>query len=165
MKPVLLILLVGVFLAGRRCSCRSSLLTYPQRTIKKSPLLAALAALVLAGCGGPKNDSAAGRDPALEAKAAEIEAAFANAESTVDEARKTADESERVRESNGIIHVDAKQGFYSKIVSRSDSRFGENETSTETTEYSVNLPDGTALTAEIVRENGIVTKAQMNGRD
>lgn len=129
--------------------------------MKTSPLLAALAALVLAGCGEPKNDSAAKSDPALEAKAAEIEAAFANAENTVDAARKTADEPELVRESNGIIHVDAKHGFFSKSV----SVFGENGTSTETTKYSVILPDGTAWTAEIVRENGIVTKAQMNGRD
>ena len=150
--------------------------------MKTLPLLAALAALILVGCGEPKNDSAlkatikktkaeaearvavlreraevAGatveRDAELEAKAAEIETAYMAAEAIVEATRKETNVPER----NNVVSVDSKHGFYSKTVTR--SCLGKDEIAQETTVYSVRLPDGTGWMAEVVRENGTVTTA------
>ena len=130
--------------------------------MKTAPFLASLAAFLLcAGCGEPKNDSAlkatiekkkaetetrvtalreraeaagatAERDPALEAKAAEIEAAF---------------------------DADSGNGPHSKQVSAGLSSVGTNVVSTEMSVYSATTSEGTTWRAKIVRENGVVTKA------
>ena len=154
--------------------------------MKTMPPLAALAVVfLLAGCGEQKSDSAikteiekskaeaearmaalreraetasatAERDSALEAKAAEIEAAFEADMAIVEAARKEANAPEQ---NDDIRIIDTSHGFCSKTVSLSRSRLGEDENAQETTVYSVRLPDGTEWTAEVVRENGIVTKA------
>ena len=129
--------------------------------MKTLPLLAALAALILAGCGEPKNDSsskalaerrkaeamvrmaaireraeaagAAERDPELEAAAAKIEADYEAA---------------------------VGNGTHSKLVRSNLSSAGTNVVSAETTEYAATAADGTAWRAVVVRENGAVTKAE-----
>ena len=75
---------------------------------------------------------------------------------SVEAARKEANAPEQ---NDDIRIIDTRHGFCSKTVSLSRSRLGEDETAQETTVYSVRLPDGTEWTAEVVRENGVVTKA------